>query len=64
MDNYFTQTSDLPYERHRYKIIYHDDTTKMFSYYEDATREWYQNKDTKIIEVLDKKNKKNRGFKL
>ena len=59
----FTQTSDLPYERHRYKFVYSDGTYKIFEYYTDAQMEWMQAplESLDIIEVLDKKESKGFG---
>ena len=56
----FTQTSNIPYERHRYKFNYANGTYKIFEYYIDAEMEWMQAPFETLgtIEVLDKKNEK------
>ena len=59
----FTQTSDKPYNRHDYKIVYNDGKEVIFDNYEDAHVFWFQHSGLYLnpIEVLDKKT--NKGFK-
>jgi len=63
MTKIFTQTSDLPYDRHNYKFVYTDGSYKVFDCYEQAQMEWFQSpiEMLGLIEVLDKKESK--GFK-
>ena len=59
----FTQTSNLLYERHKYKFVYSDGTHKIFDHYEDIQMEWMTIPFERlgIIEVLDKKDSKGFG---
>lgn len=59
----FTQTSDVPYERHQYKFNYADGSYKIFDYYIDVQMEWMQAplETLGIVEVLDKKQSKGFG---
>ena len=59
----FKQTSDEPYDRHDYKLVYNNKQSVIFDNYEDLRHAWY-NSPTQFrshVEVLDKKTKK--GFK-
>ena len=65
MPDYFEQTSDLPYDRHNYKVV----TTTgeyIFDDYEQVRQMWwnYDSSVLKYVEVLDKekKKKKSKGF--
>lgn len=57
----FTQTSDKPYIRHKYKLIYSDSTFDYFDYYEDLKLVWFQTPSIFLshVEVIDK----TKGFK-
>jgi hypothetical protein len=59
----FKQTSDVPYDRHDYKLIFEDGKEVIFDNYEDVQLFWFQRGGNFLshIEVLDKKQKK--GFK-
>lgn len=51
---YFTQTSDEPYLRHRYKIVYKNKKAQIFDNYQDVLRAWFSNSiNSNYIEVLD-----------
>ena len=58
---YFSQTSDIPYDRHHYKIVC---PTKSFvvESWDEVQEYWWNNREinSPVIEVLDKKTK---GFK-
>ena len=63
---YFTETTDIPYDRHHYKIVSKTKTIVVESW--DEVQEWWWNnchspsiQDT-VIEVLDKPKKKSKGF--
>ncbi len=60
----FKQTSDYPYIRHQYKLVYDDGREVVFDNYEEAQVTWFQHagKFLSHIEVLDIKEK-SRGFK-
>ena len=60
---YFKQTSDEPYIRHDYKVVFEDGKEVIFDNYEDVQRTWFQNSGCFLshIEVLEKK--KSKGFK-
>jgi hypothetical protein len=63
MTKLFTQTSNIPYERHRYKFVYSNGEYKIFDHYEDVQLEWMQAPLDMlgIVEVLDKKESKGFG---
>ena len=59
---YFTQTSDAPYDRHRYKIWCKDGSVKVVSSWEEAQTAWWNyHQFIKTIEVIDAKQQP-RGF--
>ena len=63
---YFSQTSDLPYERHHYKIVYKDRSFVVESW-DEAQEYWWNNQhkfELPVIEVIDKPKtkKKSKGF--
>ena len=61
---YFTETSNLPYDRHHYKIVCENKSIVVDSW--DQVQEyWWNNRNTflsSIIEVLNKPKKKSKGF--
>ena len=60
---YFSQTSDEPYDRHHYKIVYKRSSFVVTSW--DEVQEHWWNKtifEKPVIEVLDKPKKKSKGF--
>ena len=64
---YFTETSNISYDRHRYKIVSKNYSAMIVESWEEA-KEWWWNhchspaiEDT-VIEVLDKPKKKTKGF--
>ena len=59
----FQQTSNEPYLRHDYKVVFEDGKTVVFDNYEDAQLLWWNRSGNFLshIEVLDKK--KSKGFK-
>ena len=59
----FKQTSDEPYLRHHYKLVYSNGQTVVFDNYTDVQLAWFQTPSEFVshIEVLDVKEKK--GFK-
>ena len=62
---FFEQTSDIPYDRHYYKVV---TTTNeyIFDDYEQVRQMWwnYDSSMLKYVEVIDKpkKSKKKKGF--
>lgn len=64
MTQVFKQTSDDPYLRHHYKLVYEDGRETIFDNYEDVQLLWFQSSGRFLshVEVLDIKEKK-RGFK-
>ena len=61
----FQQTSNEPYVRHDYKVVYNDGTHQTFDNYEDVQLLWWNRSGNFLshIEVLDKKKSKSKGFK-
>jgi hypothetical protein len=61
----FTQTSDIPYDRHNYKLVQTNGKSIIFDNWEDAKSYWFQKTsfgNLNYFEVLDK-NEKRKGFK-
>jgi hypothetical protein len=60
----FKQTSDEPYLRHDYKLIFENGREVIFDNYEDVQVTWFQNGGNFLshIEVLDRKQEA-KGFK-
>jgi hypothetical protein len=60
----FRQTSDEPYLRHDYKLIFENGREIIFDNYEDVQVTWFQNGGNFLshIEVLDRKQEA-KGFK-
>ena len=62
---YFSQTSDEPYDRHRYKIVC---STKNFvvESWQDVQEWWWNNSNSlnfdAVVHVLDRPKKKSKGF--
>ena len=63
MTETFKQTSNDPYIRHDYKLVYEDGKEVILDNYEDVQLTWFQRSGHFLshIEVLDKKQSK--GFK-
>lgn len=59
----FKQTSDEPYLRHDYKVIFANGKSVVFDNYEDVQLTWFQRGGNFLshVEVLDKIQQ--RGFK-
>ena len=54
MSEFFRQTSEEPYLRHRYKVVFKNKKAQIFDNYQDTFQTWYQNPDqVNFIEVLD-----------
>lgn len=66
MTQVFSQTSDLPYDRHDYEIILTSGKTIKFDNWEDTWVYWYQNYQIPdfldFIVVKDKQKIKSKGF--
>ena len=64
----FKQTSDLPYDRHHYKVIFKDGREELVESWEEAYSTWFYWNGMKVIdriEVCDIKKKsraKSTGF--
>ena len=63
MTETFKQTSDEPYDRHNYKLVYSNGQEVFFETYMEVQAAWFQTPSDFVshIEVLDKK--KSKGFK-
>ena len=63
---YFLQTSNEPYDRHHYRIVYKDRSAVVESW-EEVQEYWWNNSrrfELPVIEVIDKPKtkKKSKGF--
>ena len=67
LPEFFRQTSDEPYDRHNYRLIYSNNQSIIVESYEEVRQEWFNTPAMfkSHIEVLDKKQKKKSkgGFK-
>lgn len=57
----FTATSDTPYDRHIYRVIYANGKAVEVATYDDAQMLWYSSPRPKVIEVVSPKGK-SKGF--
>ena len=62
---YFSQTSDVPYDRHHYKIVCQNKSFVVESW--DEVQEWWWNNCNSlnfdaVVHVLDRPKKKSKGF--
>jgi hypothetical protein len=54
MEEYFTQTSNDPYIRHKYKLVYKNKKAVIFDNYQDVQSAWYDGgQNSNYIEVLN-----------
>ena len=62
---YFTQTSEEPYDRHRYKVVDAKGDFVIVDGWEEARHLWWNTPSQFLshVEVLDKIDKKAKGFK-
>ena len=65
MTKFFKQTSDIPYDRHHYKIVCQNKSFVVESW--DEVQEWWWNnnhlpKFDAVVHVSDKPRKKSKGF--
>ena len=60
---YFKQTSDAPYDRHDYKLIFSNGKTEIHKSWESLQSKWFKSPSQFLshVEVLDKKSK-GKGF--
>lgn len=69
LPEFFKQTSDDPYLRHDYKLIFTNKKPMIFDNYEDFHRTWFQTPNQFLShgEILDYKERKSKrqtkGFK-
>jgi hypothetical protein len=61
----FTQTSDEPYNRHRYKIVFSEGKEIILDDYEHVQAIWFQTASSFLshVEVLDEVKPPVKGFK-
>jgi hypothetical protein len=61
---YFKQTSDKPYDRHHYKIVFTNGESEVFESWQEVFSRWWQvpSQFSSHIEVLDIKKTKTKGF--
>ncbi len=63
MTKFFKETSDKPYDRHHYRIVYKDRSFVLKSW--EEVQEYWWNKtafEKPVIEVIDKPKEKAKGF--
>jgi len=65
LPKFFTQTSDVPYDRHSYKLVGVNGNELIFDSWEEVRLYWYQAPSQFLshVEIIDKNNKTPQGFK-
>jgi hypothetical protein len=67
LPDFFKQTSNEPYLKHDYKLVFSNKNDKIFDNYEDFLKTWWESPKQFLsyVEVLDHKEKKIKsgGFK-
>ena len=60
---YFTVTSDKPYDRHTYKVVYHGGKEKVVDSWEEVQSIWWNSVSYFVshVEVMDRKKTKTKG---
>ncbi len=63
-ERYFTRTSDAPYDRHTYNIIFSNGQSEHYPSWEQVQSRWFQvpKQFLSHVEVLDIRKKKGKGF--
>ena len=67
--DYFEQTSDKPYDRHKYQLEFGDGQTVIFNDYEQLRAYWFEcvrnwgNCKVSVLDTKQNKKKSNGGFK-
>ena len=63
LPEFFKQTSDLPYDRHNYKLVFTNNQWEVYDAWELVQARWFQvpPQFKSHIEILDK-GKKKKGF--
>lgn len=56
----FTRTSDLPYDRHKYRLFLSNGRNELFDDYESLLRRWMElpSQFLSHVEVIDRKKRK------
>jgi len=56
LPEFFEQTSNKSYDRHKYKVVYSNGQSVIFDDYEDAQIEWFHTPEEYLshIDVIDK----------
>ena len=67
LPEFFEQTSDEPYDRHHYEIVYKTGIVKTVESWQEVSMEWFTRPFLSHVNVLDVPNKKSKkskgGFK-
>ena len=60
---YFTVTSDEPYDRHTYKVVYHGGKEKVVDSWEEVQSIWWNSVSYFVshVEVMDRKKTISKG---
>jgi hypothetical protein len=57
LPEFFQQTSDQPYDRHKYKLYMESGKVFKFNCYEDVQSQWSSSPYCRYVEVMDRKRK-------
>ena len=65
---YFTDTSDEPYDRHHYEFVYSNGESRVFNSWEETRYEWFSissrfKSHINILDLNPKRKKSSKGFK-
>ena len=65
LPDWFSQTSDMPYDRNDYRFIFSNKESIIFESYEEVMEQWFSTPPLfkSHVEVLDKSKKSKGGFK-
>lgn len=59
LPEYFTQSSELPYDRHKYKLFLSNGQVETYDWYDELQARWFQTPKQFLshVEVVNRKKK-------
>lgn len=58
MSEYFKQTSDAPYDRHKYKLHMENGRVEVYEWYDELLARWMSTPYCSHVEVMDRKKRR------
>jgi hypothetical protein len=58
LPEFFTQTSDKSYDRHKYKLHMESGKVEIVEWYDEVYSRWIQSPYCKSVEVIDRKKRR------